>query len=118
MGRTGIAKDTLLLSVMGLTNVRKEPGVGSAALGIVLAGFIEAEGAVHGQADFVGIGVFLAVVFPPANRAQAEGVWRLQRLVPATRAAKLSLHQSLHTWIDGAGEVRVYGMGIMAALRE
>jgi len=118
MGRTGIAKDTLLLSVMGLTNVREEPGVGSAAMGIVLAGFIEAEGTVHRQADLAGIRVFLAVVFPPADGAQAEGVRRFQRFVPAARAAKLSLHQSLHVGIDGAGDVGVYGVGIRAATRE
>jgi hypothetical protein len=38
-------------------------------MGKVLAGFIEAEGAVHGQADIAGVGVFLAIVFPPADRA-------------------------------------------------
>ena len=69
MGGEGIAKGTLLLSVMGLTNVREEPGVGGAAVGKMLAGFIQAEGAVDSEADIAGIGVFLAIVFPPADRA-------------------------------------------------
>jgi len=54
---------------MGLTNVREEPGVGGAAVGKMLAGFIQAEGAVDSEADIAGIGVFLAIVFPPADRA-------------------------------------------------
>ena len=69
MGGVGIAKGTLLLSVMGLTDVRKEPRVGSAAMGKVLAGFIQAEGSVDRQADIRGIGVLLAIVFPPADWA-------------------------------------------------
>jgi hypothetical protein len=79
-------------------------------MGKVLAGIIEAEGAVHGQADIAGIGVFLAIVFPPADRAQTHGVWRFERLVPAARAAKTSLHQGLHVTIDGARGCGVYGL--------
>jgi len=93
---------------MGLTDVREESRVGCAALGIMLAGFIEAESAVHRQANFVGIGVFLAVVFPPADWAEPKRIWRLQRLRPAARAAELSMHERLHTGIDGAREVGVY----------
>ena len=108
MGGVGIAKGTLLLSVMGLTDVREESRVGCAALGIMFTGFVEAEGAVHGQADFAGIFVFLAVVFPPADGAETQGIWRFQRLRSAARAAKLSLHQSLHIGIDGLREAGVY----------
>lgn len=68
MAEGGTAKGTLLLSVMRLTNVREEPGVGCAAVGKMHAGFIQAEGAVHGEADIAGVCVLLAIVFPPANR--------------------------------------------------
>ena len=49
--------------------MREEPGVGGAAVGKMLAGFIQAEGAVDSEADIASIGVFLAIVFPPADRA-------------------------------------------------
>jgi hypothetical protein len=54
---------------VGLTNVREEPGVGGAAVGKMLAGLIEAESTVHREADLAGVGIFLAIVFPPADRA-------------------------------------------------
>ena len=104
----GTAKGTLLLSVIGLTNVREEPGVGCAAMGKMVTGLIQAEGAVHRQADIAGVGVFLAIVFPPADRAQPHGVRRFERLVTAARAAKLSLHQSVHVRIDGLSGPGVY----------
>jgi hypothetical protein len=81
-----IAIVTLLFCGQGLTNVREEAGMGCAALGIVPAGFIEAELPVYGQARFLGVGVFLAVVLPPADRAQNQGVGRIQCLIAAARA--------------------------------
>jgi hypothetical protein len=77
---------------LGLTNVRKKPGMSSAAMGIVHTGFVQAEGAVDGQADFAGVFVLLAVVLPPADRAQTQSTSRLQRLIAATRAAKANFH--------------------------
>jgi len=74
--------------------------MGGAAMGVLLPGFAQAEGAVHGQADFTGVRVLLAVVLPPADRAQGERPRRVQRLVPATRAAKTSLCQSSHDCMD------------------
>ena len=65
--------------------------MGGAASVKVLARFIQAQLAVDRQADFRGISVFLAVVFPPAHRAQRERAGRLQRPVPAARAAITSL---------------------------
>jgi hypothetical protein len=44
--------------------------------------------AVHGVVYFKGVAVFLAVVFPPADRAQSHGIWRLQRPAAATLASK------------------------------
>jgi hypothetical protein len=54
---------------MGLTDVREEPGVGCATVDKMVAGLIQAEGAVHRQADIACVGIFLAIVFPPADRA-------------------------------------------------
>jgi hypothetical protein len=48
-----------------------------AALGVVGTGFVQAESAVDGEADLAGVFVFLAVILPPANRAQAERASRL-----------------------------------------
>jgi hypothetical protein len=69
---------------MGLTNVREKPRMGRATIRKVLARLIEAEGSVHGQADIRGVRVLLAIVLPPAHRAQPERIRRFQRLVPAT----------------------------------
>jgi hypothetical protein len=52
---------------VGLTNVREKTGVGGAAVGEMHAGFIQAEIAVDGQANIAGVGIFLAVIFPPAD---------------------------------------------------
>lgn len=82
--------------------------MGRAAMRIVIARFIQTEGAVHGQADIGRVGILLAVVFPPAHRAQPERVRRFQRLVSATGAAETSLHQGLHTCFDEDGGVGVY----------
>ena len=73
-------------------HVRKKPGMGSAASCVVGAGLVQAEGAVHRQPDIRGVLVLLAVVLPPANRAQAQRFGRLQRLISAAWAAKTSLH--------------------------
>jgi hypothetical protein len=70
--------------------------MGGAALSVVFAGFVQAEGAVDGQADIAGVVVFLAVVLPPANRAQAHGARRLQRLIAAARTAITGFHEVLH----------------------
>ena len=40
-----------------------------ATLSVVLTGFIQAEGAVDGQADFGCVVILLAIVLPPADRA-------------------------------------------------
>jgi len=83
--------------------------VGGAAVGKMVAGLIEAEGAVHREADLACVGIFLAVVFPPADGAQRHGVRGFQRFVPAARAAKTSLHQEiLHVTIDGGEGRGVY----------
>ncbi len=87
---TPVAK--LLLSKLWFTHVGKKAGMGRAASGVVGAGLVQAEGSVHRQPDIRGVLVLLAVVLPPANRAQAQRFGRLQRLISATWAAKTSLH--------------------------
>jgi hypothetical protein len=92
----GTGEGTLLLSDLGLTNVRQEAGMGSAASGIVRPGFVEAESSVDGEADIGGIFIFLAVVFPPAHRAKCKRARRFQRLVTAAGTTKSEVHHSLH----------------------
>jgi hypothetical protein len=70
--------------------------MGGSALSVVLAGFVQAEGAIDGEADFAGVFVFLAVVLPPADRAQAESARRLQRPISAAWTAITDFHQILH----------------------
>ena len=67
-----------------------------AAMGIVLAGLFQAEGAVHGQPHIRGVRVLLPIVLPPANGAQSQCIRRLQRLMAAAGAAKTSLNQRRH----------------------
>ena len=62
----------LLLSDLGLADIGQESGVGGAAEGEVLPSLVEAELAIHGQANFRGVFVFLAVVFPPADGAERQ----------------------------------------------
>jgi hypothetical protein len=81
--------------------------MGRAAVDVVLAGLVQAEGAVHGEADLGGVGVFLAVVFPPADGAQREGAGCLQGSASAAWAAKTSLH-SISKW--GGRDLRQKGL--------
>jgi hypothetical protein len=105
---TGIAKGTLLFCGPGLTNVREKSGMGCATLGKVLAGFLEAELAVDGETDFGGVIVFLAVVFPPADRAQLQGAGCFQGSVSAagTTIASCSRLRFHRGWTrKGADEI-------------
>jgi hypothetical protein len=86
----GPPKGTLLLSDLRLAHVGKEARMRGAAQGKVLARLIQAELAIDREPDFAGIFVLLAIVFPPAYRAQRQGSSRLQRPVSATRATKSS----------------------------
>jgi hypothetical protein len=93
------AKGTLLLSDLGLTNVREESGVCRAAPGIMLAGFVQTQLAIHRQPHLRGIIVLLAVVFPPAYRAQAQRIRGLQCLISAAGTTKTG-RNGLHVWMD------------------
>jgi hypothetical protein len=69
-----IAKGTLLVGDLWLTNIREKAGVGRSTLGKVLAGLFQAQLAVHREADILGIPVLLPVVLPPAHRTKRERV--------------------------------------------
>ena len=99
--RARIAKGTLLFARFGLTNVRQKSGMRSPALFEMLAGFGEAQLAVHGKADVRGILVFLAVVFPPADRAKHQGAGCIKCLAPAARASIAHSCCWAHTKMDG-----------------
>jgi hypothetical protein len=73
--------------------------MGGTAVGIVVTSLAEAQGAIDRVAHLTGVGVFLAVVLPPANRAQSHGCGRLQRLEAAAWAAEKSSYCP-HGWID------------------
>jgi hypothetical protein len=64
--------------------------------------------AVDGEAHFRGVGVFLAVVLPPANRAQPQGAGRIQCLVAAARASIAHFDRVTHTGMDGKTGVEDY----------
>ncbi|HMG84126.1 MAG TPA: hypothetical protein VK574_00195 [Terracidiphilus sp.] len=42
--------------------------MGSAALGVVHTGLVEAQLAVYGVPDVGGVGILLAIILPPAHR--------------------------------------------------
>lgn len=65
--------------------------MGGAALGVVHSCLREAEIAVYGVADVGGIGVILAIVLPPTDRAQTERAGRVQSPEAAARALITSL---------------------------
>jgi hypothetical protein len=99
-----------LLRTLRLANVWNEPGVGSSALSKVLPCLVEAQLPVHGQADFRGILVFLAVVLPSAHRAQRQRIRGLERPVSAAWASiagGLVLHHQDGRTLGAAG----YGPG-------
>ena len=65
-------------------------------MGVVSTSLAEAEGSIDGQADVRGVFLLLAVVLPPANRAQSKRSRRFQRLISAAWAAKANLQRNLH----------------------
>lgn len=81
------AEVTLLLSDLRITHVGKEAGMGGTASGIEVACFGETQCAVHGVPHIGGVGIFLAIVFPPANGAQGHGFGHVECFEAAARAA-------------------------------
>lgn len=101
------AKDTLLLSDIGLTNVTQKARMSGAAIREVLPGVTEAQLAVYGQPHIRGVGILLAVVFPPADGAKSHRVGGLQSLVTTAGTAKTSC-DSLHVPMDENHRQRDY----------
>lgn len=81
--------------------------MGCPALGKVLAGFLEAELGVDGETDFGGVIVFLAVVFPPADRAQLQSTGCFQGSVSAAGTTIAHFDRRIHTRMDGEKSLRI-----------
>jgi hypothetical protein len=95
----GIAKGTLLFPGLGLTNVRQKSRMRRPKLGVIAARLVQAQLAVHREPDFGGVRIFLAVIFPPANRTKPQSAGRIERFVPATGTAIANFNRSAHTGI-------------------
>ena len=80
-----------------------------AAPRIVHSSLVEAKVAIYGVPDFGGIRILLAVVLPPANRTEREGVCRVQCPVPAAWASKKNRGRP-HAAIDGFWRDAVTGV--------
>lgn len=63
----------------------------------MISGLVQAESAVDCEPDFGGVGVFLTIVFPPADGAEVEALRSGQRPVSTAGAAI----RRLHGWMDG-----------------
>jgi hypothetical protein len=82
--------------------------MGCAALGVVGAGFFEAELAVDGEADFGGVVVFLTVVLPPADRTKLKGCRSFESLKSAAGATVAHFDTGTHTRMDEESGGRDY----------
>ncbi len=60
---------------------------------IIFARYGKAEAAIDGTAHNIGIFIVLAVILPPADRAERKSVWRIQgKGTTAQAAGAFSLH--------------------------
>ena len=64
--------------------------------------------AIDRESDLRSIGVFLAIVFPPANGTQLQRVRRFERLVSATRATITNFNGSTHAGVDAGMDATDY----------
>ena len=87
--------------------------MGSAAQSKVLPCLFEAQLPIHGQADFRSVLVLLAVVLPPAHRAQSQRTGRLERPVSAARTSIAGGHglhfHGLHFPVLRLKDGRIFG---------
>ena len=86
-----------------LADIGQKARMGGAALGVVGARIVQAQGSIDGEAHIGGVFVLLAIVLPPADRAQGQSPRRLQRLESAARATKMSIHHSPFVWTTKRG---------------
>lgn len=75
--------------------------MGGTALRVILAGLVETQLAIDGEANFSGVFVFLAVIFPPADRTQHQSGGRIEGSVAAARTTIPSFDRGTHTRMDG-----------------
>jgi hypothetical protein len=81
--------------------------MGRAAVDEVRAGFIKAKGAIHRVANFVGVIVFLPIIFPPADGTERHRARSFQRFESAAWAA-ITLFECPHLRMDENRGARVY----------
>jgi len=101
-------KGTLLLSDLGAADMGNEAEIGGADVSVILPGLPQAQSPIDRKPDVPGILVFLAVVLPPAHRAQSHCARSVQCPASAARAPKTSLSQALHIKLDAAAEPEVH----------
>lgn len=70
-------------------------------MGVVGTRLFQADLTVDGEANFRGVVVFLAVVFPPADRAKRERFGRFQSFISTAGTAKADFDGGTHTEMDG-----------------
>jgi hypothetical protein len=104
----GIAKGTLPFCGLGLTNVREKARMRGAKLVVIGARLVQAELAVHRQSHLEGVLVLLAVILPPADRAQLQGSGRIERPVSAARTTKTGFGGDTHIRMDGKMPAKDY----------
>jgi hypothetical protein len=107
-GKPGGETDRLAFDGEGLADVREEAGMGGAEPAVVIPGLVQAELAVDRETHFRSVIIFLAVIFPPADRAQLQNAGRIEGPVSTTGAAITNLDSAAHTGIDGKIGGRVY----------
>jgi len=89
-----------LFGELRLADVGQKARMRGAVFCVVGPGFLEAELAVDGEADFSSVFVFLTVVLPPADWAQLEGCRSVESLVSTTRTTEAHFYRSVHTKMD------------------
>jgi len=65
------------------------------------AGLIKAQLTVNGETHLGGVIVFLAVIFPPADRTELKGAGCIEGFISATRATIANFDCGTHMRIDG-----------------
>jgi hypothetical protein len=78
----------LLFGKLRHSHVGQKAGMGSTTMYEMVACFGQTQIAIDRQMHFRGIFVFLAIVFPPANRAKSQRGRSVQGFISTTRAAK------------------------------
>jgi hypothetical protein len=75
--------------------------MGSSITHVVASSFAEAELAVYGEPHVGSVVVFLAVIFPPADRAELQGSGGIEGPVSAARATEADIDLGTHKKMDG-----------------